>query len=54
MGVMGEKISTYFVRRGSDKGRPPEVRGGHAVCNVAAAWQISVQQDPFHFGQKRV
>lgn len=30
------------------------MRGGHALRNVAAAWQIGVQQDLFHLGQKRV
>lgn len=47
-------LSAHLVRRGSEEEHPPGVRGGHALCNVAAAWQISVQQDPFHLGQKRV
>ena len=47
-------VSAHFVCRGSEEGHPLEVRGGHALCNVAAAWQISVHQDLFHLGQKRV
>ena len=57
-GCHGEKrmLSAHFVCRGSEEGQLPEpdVRGGHALCNVVAGWQVRVQQDLFHLGQKRV
>lgn len=37
----GYCLLTSFA--GFRQGRPEEVRGGHAACNVATAWQISVQ-----------